>query len=132
MLASVCDKYVAMSSYRRGDEIVCKITQNGADEEVKLQIIDFGNGNNPEQMLCWVPPWITIKTSFLLNKKHQKSYTFLDKFLDEYGTFIEPEQVIRHIPAIPGVNCAKCRTFIQHVEAPGGYICLHCRENPYR
>ncbi len=124
-----------MGRYRIGDEVVC-VLDHGDDTwcpEFKLQVISLVTGDDYDnnRLLCYVPHYLTIKSSFKLNRYQQDGFEFDTKFVGEQGIFIDDEEVIRHLPALPGEVCSNCKILIQYASGTP-YMCWSCRENPYR
>src|ERR1044072_461396 len=127
-----------MTQYNPGDEIMFLLNEgsetNPYVRTIKVQIIGFGNGDNPHQLLCYVPHYVSVHSSFKLGRNHQNWYGFDGKFIGEYGMFIEEADVIKHFPRLEGETCVNCQTFIQWAQAgfDEEFWCHSCKQNPYR
>lgn len=127
-----------MGRYRIGDEIICAFNLGDAREawyqEFKLQVIGFVTGDDydSDRMLCYVPQYMTIRSSFTLGRRHQESFGFPSKFIGEQGIFADDNQVVKHMPGLPGEVCSKCKMLIQYATCSASYLCWTCRDNPYR
>ena len=125
-----------MKKFKIGDEVVVKVnvgtTTDPWLQTLKVQIIGFGNGANNDQTLCYVPQYENLKTSFSLNRLHQRHYDFHNKFLGEFGTFVNESDVIKHIPSPEGAVCVRCNDFVMLAEQADDFLCRPCKENPWR
>jgi hypothetical protein len=124
-------------AYNIGDEVLARVDDSepgdrSHTQDVKLQIIGFGNGYDSHQLLCYVPQYLNVRASFKLGRVHQRQYKFDPKFLDEYGTFVNKVHVIHHFPAVPASICSNCGTLVHLAEGGVEYVCRPCRENPWR
>ena len=128
-----------MGQYKIGDEVVCKLNVGPSNDpwyqEFKLQIIGFTAGEDEydsDELLCYVPHYISIPWAFKLNTTHQRVYSFPDKFIGEEGVLIDDCDVRNHIPGIPGATCDICYIHVQYaMTSYGTFVCHGCRENPY-
>lgn len=122
-----------------GDEVVLKVNVGSDDrprwERRKVQVIGLPTRTRDGQYICYVPQWLMIRNTFVLNVAHQSYYDFPDKFLGEQGYFITEHSQYHSIERAPeGSCCAKCGTFVRWAQPDetGTFRCRQCRENPYR
>lgn len=109
---------------------------------VKVTIIghDMGNSVDSEPLyyLCYISPRENIPigfNSFSIDKYHIQYFDLEDKFLNDKACFITVEtSVNKHIPAVKGEKCDKCKTWFDGAERGENnvYVCRSCRENPWR
>lgn len=126
-------------AYNIGDEVVCRVDESEEEDrsytkDVKLQIIGIGNGLESALLLCYVPQYISVRSSFVLTKHHMKQYGFDPKFLGEYAALVTKSHVVNHEPAVPAIKCTNCETLVHYANATKGeeYVCRACRDNPWR
>lgn len=128
--------------YSTWDEIILKVNDTfGYDHKifVELRVIVLGNdvSNGDTWYLCYIPPTEKIPRDFQtvkINTGHITRYGAKKTFLGEQGCFIiESDPIFRHIPATPGAECKRCKTWVDFAEeSEAGYRCRDCRINPYR
>ena len=128
--------------YRLGDEVILRIEEDfgytpKSVKHVKVQVIGFisNSFSNDPEYLCYVPPYLSVPSSFIINKRHIKYYDVDPKFLDDTGCFITTATpVYKHLPALLAEKCDNCDEPVQGAvrDTFGVYVCRACRENPYR
>jgi len=119
-----------MSIHQKYDEVTCVID----DTVHKLLVIaiytELKFYDATTHLVCYVPDYISINSSFKLQRHHMKQFEFDEKFLSERAVYVSPDRVTSVEKHIPGAKCSKCGIYVQYVEEP--FTCYDCRQDPYR
>lgn len=130
--------------YSTWDEVILKVEDKfGYSDKyyTKLKVIilgvDYNSSGDCAQYLCYVPPYERVPyqfKTFTINKYHITNFDCDPKFLGEEGCLISAwTPTYKHIPAVEGEHCSRCRTWFEGVEkVDNKFTCKSCRDNPYR
>ena|SRR5271157_146437 len=127
-----------MPKLKVGDTISCRVksalivSPYRAYDEIKSFVIV---ATDEHGYYLFVPHYLLLKNSFVVDKYKIKNLNIDKKYLDENAVYIQENLVASVQARNDGLACKICREFFPYSVAnqdDGTLICYACRQNPYR